>query len=344
MPFRVTMKKTILFLLLGTALFSCDSKSGAPDVSGIEVSIPVVRFDKDFFSIDSNDIPAGLRQLQAKHPAFYTDFMQHILGVSGEDTSRQTLAVTLEFLRGYSPVQKTLAEKFSNTDKMQKELEQAFRYVKFYFPKYKTSSAILFTGPFDAPGVANTQAGIAFGLQQYAGKDYSEYQAPVFKEMFPDYISRRFAPEYMVANAMKAVAEEIFPDRSAGRPLLEQMIEKGKQWYVLEKFLPNTPDSVITGYTQQQLDWCAANEGLIWSHLLKNEDLNSLSPAVLQNYIGEAPFTQGFPQEYSPGNIGQWIGWQIVKKYADKKENIRIEELMQTAAVTINEEAKYKPK
>ena len=46
---------------------------------------------------------------------------------------------------------------------------------------------------------------------------------------------------------------------------------------------------------------------------------NSLNPAVIQTYIGEGPFTQGFSQEYSPGNIGQWIGWQIIKKFVRKK-------------------------
>ena len=338
------MKKTILFLLATVLLYSCKDKSGAPDVSGISVTIPVVRFDQDFFRIDTNDIPGGLRQLQQKHPGFYIDFMQNILGVSGADTNQQTLQVTREFIRGYAPVQQILNDKFKNTDKLQKELEKAFQYVKYYFPQYKTSNAILFTGPFDAPGVANTNTGFAFGLQQYAGKDFTEYQAPVFQEMFPIYISRRFAPEYMVANCMKSVTEEIFPDRSAGKPLIEQMIEKGKQWYVLDKFLPNTPDSLKTGYTQKQLDWCKANEGSIWSFIIKNEELNSLSPTVIQTYIGEAPFTQGMPQEFSPGNLGQWIGWQIVKKFAAKNEGLTIEELMRTAPSVINEQAKYKPK
>ena len=269
---------------------------------------------------------------------------RNILGVSGSDTNQQTLQVTREFIRGYTPVQQFLAGKFKNTNTFQKDLEQAFRHVKYYFPQYKTSNAIFFTGPFDAPGVANTNAGFAFGLQQYAGKDFTEYQAPVFQEMFPIYISRRFSSEYMVANCMKSVTEEIFPDRSAGKPLIEQMIEKGKQWYVLDKFLPDAPDSVKTGYTQKQLDWCAANEGMIWSYIVKNEELNSLSPAVIQAYIGEAPFTQGMPQEFSPGNLGQWIGWQIVKKFAAKNGKLSIEEIMRTAATTINEQAKYKPK
>jgi hypothetical protein len=338
------MKKSILFLLLSAALFSCKDKSGAPDVSGIPVNIPVVRFDEDFFRIDTNDLAGGLRGVAQKHPEFYIDFMQNILGVNGSDTNQQTLQVTREFIRGYAPIQQFLAGKFRNTSQFQKELEQAFRYVKYYFPQYKTSSAIFFTGPFDAPGVSNTNAGFAFGLQQYAGKDFTEYQAPVFQEMFPTYISRRFSSEYMVANCMKSVTEEIFPDRSAGKPLIEQMIEKGKQWYVLDKFLPDAPDSVKTGYTQKQLDWCAANEGMIWSYIVKNEELNSLSPAVIQTYIGEAPFTQGMPQEFSPGNLGQWIGWQIVKKFAGKNGKLSIEELMRTPATTINEQAKYKPK
>ena len=338
------MKKSLFFLLFLSVLYSCKDKSAAPDVSGISVSIPVIRFDQDFFRIDTNDIPGGLRTLQQKHPVFYIDFMQNILGVSGADTNQQTLTITREFIRGYAPVQQVLDKKFNSTDKFQKELEQAFRYVKHYFPQYKTSNAIFFTGPFDAPGVANTNAGFAFGLQQYAGKDFAEYQAPVFQEMFPTYISRRFSPEYMVTNCMKSVAEEIFPDRSAGKPLIEQMIEKGKQWYVLDKFLPDTPDSLKTGYSQKQLDWCQSNEGSIWSLIVKNEDLHSLSPATLQVYIGEAPFTQGMPQEYSPGNLGQWIGWQIVKKFVSKNEGLSITEIMRTAPSIIVEQAKYKPK
>ena len=83
---------------------------------------------------------------------------------------------------------------------------------------------------------------------------------------------------------------------------------------------------------------------MIWSYLVKNEDLNSISPPVIQTYIGEGPFTQGFSQELSPGNIGQWIGWQIVKKFADKNSKLKPDEIMRTDAKKILEESKYKPK
>jgi len=77
---------------------------------------------------------------------------------------------------------------------------------------------------------------------------------------------------------------------------------------------------------------------------VKNEDLNSVNPVTLQTYIGEAPFTQGFSQEFSPGNLGQWIGWQIVKKFEEKNPDMTPSELMKTDPRRILEEAKYKPK
>lgn len=338
------MKKTCLCFLTVLLFSSCGNKKGIPDVSKIKINIPVERFDQSFFSIDTNDIRGGLRNVQQKHPDFYFDFMQEILGVSGSDTSLKTILVTKEFLKGYLPIYDSLQLIYKKTDRLQKELENGFQFVKYYFPDYKTGKAILFVGPFDAPGIASTHSGIAIGLQQYAGKDFSVYQSIPGQEIFPLYISRRFSKEYIAANCIKAVAQDIFPDQSGGKPLIEQMIEKGKQWFLLDKFLPATPDSIKTGYTQLQLDWCKENEGLIWSAIVKNEDLNSLNPTVIQTYIGEGPFTQGFSQEYSPGNLGQWIGWQIVKKFVSKNSDMKPEDVMKTDARTILEEAKYKPK
>lgn len=338
------MKKTVLIPFLVIVLLACNNKKGIPDVSGIKVDIPVERFDRTFFVTDTMRLREDLQRLQQQHPGFYTDFMQEILGVDGAVSDVNTLFVTKEFIRGYSAIYDSVKSKYNDLAWLRKEVQEAFRFVKYYFPAYKTGKLILFLGPFDAPGVASTASGLAVGLQQFAGKDFSVYQSPQMQEIFPLYISRRFSPEYITANCMKAVVLELFPDQSAGKPLIEQMVEKGKQWYLLDKFLPFTPDSIKTGFTKQQLDWCKENEGLVWSEIVRNEDLNSLNPTVIQTYIGEGPFTQGFSQEYSPGNLGQWLGWQIVKKFVSKNPDLKPEEIMRTPARKILDEAKYKPK
>jgi hypothetical protein len=161
--------------------------------------------------------------------------------------------------------------------------------------------------------------------------------------MYPSYISRRFDKEYMVAGSMKAVADDIYPDKSTSRPLIEQMIEKGKHWFLLDHFLPDAPDSIKTGYSGKQVAWLDENEGHVWGYIIKNENLYSVEPPTIQTYIGEAPFTQGMP-ESSPGNLGQWIGWRIVQQYAQKHKEMNMQQILQVAPRTIFEEAKYKPK
>jgi hypothetical protein len=342
LPVSMTMKKIGLILLPVFFFSACSNNKNIPDVSGIKVEVPVERFDRNFFAIDTNDIANGLRKVQQQHPDFYPDFMRELLGVSGSDTI--TVSVTREFLRGYLPVYKELQEKYKNAEWLQKDLEKAFQFVKYYFPGYKTGKAIIFLGPFDAPGTALTKTGLAIGLQQYAGKDFPVYQSSEGQMLFPAYISRRFEPQYIIPNCMKAVVVDLFPDKSGGKGLIEQMIEKGKQWWLVDKFLPETADSNKTGYTQNQLAFCKKNEGLIWQSIINDEkDLYTTEPAAVQTYIGDAPFTQTMG-ENSPGNIGSWIGWQIVKRFAEKNSSMKVEEIMKTDPKTIFDEAKYKPK
>jgi hypothetical protein len=337
------MKNILPFLIALFFIISCNNKPKGPDVSGIKVDIKLERFEKNFFSIDTTKISDGLTQLRTKYPGFYADFMQEMLGVNGDPSNQQEQARVKEFYAAYKSFNDSLLIKYKSTAGIEKEIRNGLQHVKYYFPDYKIPGFITFLSTLDGPGVALTRNYIAIGLQQYAGKDFVPYTDEEFQRLFPRYVSRRFDEEYIAPNCMKAIADELFPDKSIGKPLVEQMIEKGKQWYLVDMFLPDAADSVKTGYTGKQLDWCKKNEGEVWSTIIKNEDLNSVSPAVIQTYIGEGPFTQGFSQENSPGNLGQWFGWQIVKKYAEKKSSLSPAEIMKTNARKILDEAKYKP-
>jgi len=343
------MKKIGLFLLLAACFSACKNKKNIPDVSDINATIKLKRFDRDFFAIDSNNILPGLNELNKKYPTLTNIFLQNILGLD----SASTLPGVKRFIHLSAGLYDTVNAVFKNTGDLEKELKKAFQFVKYYFPAYKEPLVYTIAGPVDA--MAQSETGptpdflgpdfLGISLQFYLGKDFSVYHDPFFIEnVAPSYRSRRFSKEYIIADAMQLISADIFPDKSGGRPLIEQMIERGKQWYLLDKFLPDTPDSIKTGYTQAQLKWCEQNEGLIWSYIVKNEDLYSLNPAIIQTYIGESPFTQGFSPELSPGNIGQWIGWQIIKKFVAKNPGMKPGEIMKIEAKKILDEAKYKPK
>jgi hypothetical protein len=226
---------------------------------------------------------------------------------------------------------------------MEEGLRRGFQYTAYYFPQYKLPPKVVsYIGPFDAPGVAITRYTLAIGLQLYAGKNFPFYLSTQGQDLFPLYISRRFEPEYVVPNCMKAIAEDIYPDLSSSRTLMEQMIEKGKNWWLVDQLLPETADSLKTGFTQRQLNWCLGNEGQIWNFFL-DQNLYSLEPDLIKNFIGDGPYTQGMP-EASPGNIGQWVGWRIVQKYVSMHPDLTPPQLLKIPAKQIFEEAKYKPK
>jgi hypothetical protein len=343
--------KKIAFVFLIIILFSaCNSHSNGPDVSGIKVDIQVERFDQQFFTMDTLVPEKSLSDLQINYAELLPVFFENILGLNDSTV----YPGVKRFIRLNKFISDSVNKVFNNTDFLKKDFEQAFRYVKYYFPGYKIPRIITIIGPVDL--LAQTATGdltpnflgkdfLGISLQFYLGKDFSLYRDDYFiANVAPEYRSRRFDKKYIVADAMKLVTDDIFPDRSRGKSLIEQMIEKGKQWWLLDKFLPSSPDSVKTGYTQRQLEWCNKNEGLIWNNIITNEkDIFTTDPAAIQTYIGEAPFTQTMPS-VSPGNIGQWVGWQIVKKFAEKNSSMTIDEIIKTESRKILEEAKYKPK
>jgi hypothetical protein len=340
------MKRFILVCLPLLTLLACNHGKNAPDISGVSVGeVHIERFDTAFFALDSNNIGASLYRLSGEFPYFINDFVGNILGAGPlSDTNRLAFQAARQFLVSYMPVRDPIESKYKNLGWLEKQLKKDFQYVKYYFPNYPLPRKVVsFIGPFDGPGVAITPYALAIGLQSYAGKDFSFYLTGKGQDLYPTYISRRFEPEYIGAGCMKAIADDLFPDNSDNAPMIDQMITKGRYWWLTDKFLPDAPDSIKTGYTQKQQDWCAANEGIIWNFFLQNTDLFTVDPEIIKNYIGEAPSTLGMP-DISPGNIGAWVGCQIVKKYVDGHSGITPEQVMRTPARKIFEEAKYKPR
>ena len=339
------MNKIIVFLLGTLLLSACGEKVKAPDISGVPMELETLRFDRSFFTIDTNALFSEMSRLSSTYPMFYADFMQEVLGLPANDTSGDIRNNLLFFYQGYRPLYDSLQEVFNETADIEEKVREGMRYARYYFPNYPAKQKLIFfLGPFDAPGTALTREGIAVGLQQYAGKDFSFYQSQQGLELFPSYISRRFERSYIPINCLKLVVQELCPDTVGFSPLIAQMIRRGREAWILDQFLPFTPDTLKLGYTARQLKWCESNEALIWSYFLKNIDPQSTDPDVIQNFLGEGPFTMGLDQDNSPGNLGTWIGRQIVRAYQKKNGNKSPAELMRISPDEILEKAAYKPR
>lgn len=344
--------KKCLYLFLATAiLFSCKSKPG-PDVSNIDVKLETVRFEKDFFSLDTNNLDNSLQQLFNRNRSFFPDYMQHILGISSIDSGGQALKAVRQFLHDYKPVYDSVNKTFSDLRNEEAEIKEALKHVKYYFPKYQLPAKLItFIGPMDAffeastggSGDVITQEGLAIGLQLHLGKNFSMYTSEMGLALFPAYLSRKFSREYIAVNATRNIVDDIFPDQSSDKTLIEQMVEKGKRIYLLDRLMPGTPDTIKTGYTSKELEGCRQNEAFIWNYFVKNGLVYNNDPSIIKNYIGDSPNTPEFG-EGSPGYIGLFVGWQIVKKFMEKNEDMPLQKLMAVAPRALFEQSKYRPR
>ncbi len=335
------MKKNI-WTFVFVLLYSCADKKNIPDVSNISVSSEILRFDNDFFAIDTINASASLTELQKKYPSFLKDFLYNILALPPqEDTATQ---VVIRFIHEYKPVYDSAQVKFASLQNIQKQIKRGLQFARYYFPGYKLPSYIItFIGPIEGYANVLTSSGLAVGLQLYLGKDFPVYHSAYLNEVYPDYQSRRFDPLYIPVNCMKNIIEDIYSSTIPDVPLIYQMIEAGKRLYVLDRLLPEVADSLKTGYTQNQLEGCFNNEAMIWNYFLQNNLLYTNDPSITRDYMNDGPKTEVLG-EGSPGFIGQFVGWQIVKKWMTQHPSATLNQLLQTTPKIIFEEAKYKPR
>ena len=322
-------------------IIACNTHK-VPDVSNIKIDVQLKRFDKDLFAADTNNMEASLNKLQQQYGSFMNDYLYNIMVLTPNPDSISPKIKM--FIHDYRFVFNATQKKFNDFNVQFNAIKNGLQYVKYYFPDYKTpANVVTFIGPVEGYANVLTQSGLAVGLQLYLGQNFPVYSSEFITEVYPDYQQRRFEPAYIPVNCMKNVAGDIYPEKTGSDALVYQMIDAGKRLYLLDHFLPQLADSLKTGYTQQQLNGCYENEADIWNYFVQNNLLFITDPIQIRDYMQDGPSTEAFGKG-SPGFIGQFIGWQIVKKWMNKNNKISLPQLIQTPEKNIYDEAKYKPK
>ena len=179
-------------------------------------------------------------------------------------------------------------------------------------------------------------------LDYYLGENNIFYDA--LQDKWPAYRRRVSTKDYMTANFVKAWMMNEFPYNPEVNSLINKMVYEGKILYLQKALLRNTPDSIITGYSQIKLDWCVENEAKMWATLIEQKKLYSENEEDINHFTEDGAFTPGFPRE-SPGKAGNWIGLRIVEAFMAKNPSLTIEQLMQIKdGQSILIRSRYKPK
>lgn len=317
------MKKYLFLVVFCLFILSCDKKNKVESaVAVIPLEVEVERFDKIFFETP----PKDLEKVKKQFPFFFPP---------GNDNSIWLNKMQDPLWRElYTEVQK----KYKDFEPVKVELETLFKHIKYYFPKTKTPKVITIIAEMDYKNKAiYADSLVVISLELYLGKNHKFYQ-------FPDYLKQNFEERQIAPDVVSSFSAQKIPP-VLDKDLLSQMIYYGKQLYLKDLLLPDYTDAEKMGYSPEQIAWCQENESYMWRYFIEKEMLYSNDQKLISRFINPAPFSKFYLEidNESPGQVGAWIGWQMVRSYM-KNNDVPLVDLLKTNAKEIFVKSKYKPK
>ena len=311
---------SILVLLIISVLFwSCSNRKTHKDATQ---SYELIRFESIFYDAH----PDSLAEVEKRFPYFFpksypfsvwvnrrTDSLQLALYAQIKSISNSDIHDQL------TPFMEGLPRVFENT----------------VVPK----KVITITSDVDYNNKVILNDSMALiAIDNFLGVNHHMYEGIAFylrQGMELNQLSKELAESF--ANNRIALPED--------RTFLAQLIYFGKIQFLKQSILSDYSEDKILGYTPDQLAWAMTNEKEIWNFFVSKELLYSTDPELIKRFISPAPFSKFYLNidVDSPGQIGQWLGLQIVKAY-QKKERKSITQLLNTPYRELFEKSKYKPR
>ncbi|MBQ9143917.1 MAG: hypothetical protein IJX60_03110 [Paludibacteraceae bacterium] len=304
------------------------------------VTVDIVRFDSALLAVRADSTMQDVRRLYAEYEAFIPLYVEGVLRLPMEDTayfSEQLANFLVDTAMGLAQTNALAKERFANIDSIQNALNIAFSRLHYLYPDWVIPTVYLFVSGFNSSVVYYDNM-LGVGVDMYLGSDYPYYNQVVY-----DYQKSIMEKEYVVRDLMSMYLAYNIAYNSKYNRLLEQMIFRGKQLFLLSQLLPDAPAWQVIGYTPEQWAWCEHYEQAIWNRIMEKRDLFKTESRILNSYMNEGPFTAEVTQD-SPGRLGLWVGWRIVDSYMRHNEEVSIHDLINEGdAQKILEQSFYKP-
>jgi hypothetical protein len=337
------IKRFSFFILLAClAVFGCKNESEnkcvfVPDYEKTSVT-PVVESLED--ALPAITTKKQLVDFLTRHPVLRDGFFGR------ENYPGDSAFINSLFTRFTHPAIDTLLMEthriFGDGSALRDEFKQAFSDIRYYYPGFRAPKIITMISGFQqGADLMVSDSLIVVGLDYYLGAG-AKYRP---NDMYA-YMLRRYRPNFVVPSVLLlyGIDPKFNKTNLNDRTVLADMISYGKAFYFARHMLPCVPDSIFLGYSSEEIEGATANEAEVYARLIENEVLYSTSHQIKQRYIEERPRTLEIG-ERCPGRIGQWVGWQIIKKYAERHQGASLPDIMNIPDATkIFKDANYKPR
>lgn len=313
-----------LLLILGLILASCNNDSKLEtEIAKIDADFNLERFDQ----AELNTTPKELQKLKQGYPFLFAGQTPDSIWVNRLNDTLQN-----EILKEVQTILPDLKE-------VKLGLENMFQHIKYYDKTFSVPKVVTLTNFVDyRNSIIVNDTLVLIALDNYLGGDHKFYQN------IPKYLAANLRENQIVPDVAENFAEQyIF--QTERKTFLDEMIYFGKILYFKDLMIPFKSDASKIGYTEEEIEWAEANETPIWSYFVEKELLYSTDPKLPNRFIADAPFSKFYLEldNQSPGRLGQYIGWQIVRAYANNTD-VKPIDVLQKTPEEIFRKSKFKPK
>lgn len=333
--FQFSSTALAVFILLFCT--SCEQNKLDIDTSDIDVKLDIRHFEQDLFENKLNDY----NSFTGRYPYFLTDYNKGIIGFPGNEAEAFNQLMLFKTDVNARKMYDLVKGKFGDFSPWEKELTEAYKRFRYYFPQEKIPAIITYTSNFSFYVNPVGQDYIGIALDMHMGSDFKPYEYTNIEQ----YWRKILIPETIVTNHMMAHANDLFSNSNAGKNFTDEMIYYGKLLYFLDATVPQVPDHIKIGMSKAEFEWCKKEEHNIWAFIVKEKYLFETERRRYERLLKEGPRTiaSGVAQD-APAMIGRFVGWMAVRQYMEENSLIDLPELMKNSdARAILNQSAYKP-
>jgi len=315
-------QRIALFLLASLFLAQCSDDQEekcelVPDVSGVSVKLTFEQLEDTLPNIQSKTQLVGFL---TNHPEIRDVFFNR------KAYPDDSVFINSLYTRFTNPAIDTLLAEthrvFGDGSELKNEFQTAFTNLKYYYPDFQAPKIqFVITGLESDVFVSDSL--VIVGLDYFLGPG-AKYKPNMY-----EYMQRRYQKNFVVPSVLLLYGIDYRFNKTDLKEsnVLAEMISYGKAYAFAKHMMPCTPDSVLIGYTREEIEGSRKNESLIWSRLIEDKALYETSHLVKQRFIDERPKTIEVGEK-CPGRIGTWVGWQMIRNYEESHPDKTFPQIM----------------
>ena len=310
--------------LLGVIFFlivSCNTSTYPKPVDLEEIPLDYVSFETLFFG----DLDVPLEDIKAQFPFFFPSQTPDAVWLEKRNDSLQQLLF--------------YATKSIPKNNLKYRVKRVLQYANYYFSDEnlpQTAISLLSDVDYSLRAV-HADTLLLISIDTYLGVDHPLYEG------IPTYIKNKLTLDHLEAEIVDALAPRFVPAPS-GRTFLDQMVHHGKRLLLHDYLAPAKEDHQHIQYTTAQWEWANTHQAEVWRYFIDNELLFSTDENLPFRFLLSSPYSKfySYLDVDSPGRIGQWIGYQMLKKY-QKRTGESLQEILAASPQEILKKSKYNP-